>query len=323
MNKSSKNEIEKAFKELITREESSIFESMLGNICDEDYVWMNQSLMRNEGLNDNLMRNEYMRFANVNDIKDKTLQQLSKIRDLKNIKNHIANSKKYYFPASHLENIRGDSKKIFIAIILLQLEVLEKAIPTIRKSSDDVHYKNNDQYLFLLFILYYEIPEKYINEAIQIINDVPRYLEEISTHNVNLSKYMNNNDFIEWCYVYLKKKKGAYVRYLDYAALAVKNSQEKRIFIENILNLFYINADTEKLKYIQTVNAIKRAWQQKSFREGAKTKHKYHLPITVQAKTQLKELAVFKNMTDGELLSKLIGDAFLKEMCDENGKKIY
>lgn len=37
MNKSSKNEIEKAFKELITREESSIFESMLGNICDEDY----------------------------------------------------------------------------------------------------------------------------------------------------------------------------------------------------------------------------------------------------------------------------------------------
>lgn len=184
-----------------------------------------------------------------------------------------------------------------------------------------VNFRNS--YILLLFIVH--LHSKKINHT-NIIIDIgytQKILEDIINSKINLNKYINDPKFNEWCYSYILNSY-FYHDVCDYYFLPQPNSiDDKKLFIEKILDLIYIDDHDQKYMYIGILNAIKKAWQQKCFRENSKTKKKYHIPLTQNAKDQLTELATFKNMTDGELLSKLIGDAFFKEMCDENSKKIY
>lgn len=322
MSNMTEKEINDAVKNFMaTEEEILINQKLSGNIKDEDYVWMSKVLMINQGFDDEEIRQEYIKFANLNDIKNYILDRLRDIEDIDGTLETIFNAKKDFFPSSHLDIIKSDVKKILIALNLSLLNFSSTANINLYRLNNITH-GNNDPYLFLLFILYYEIGYNDIQKAIQIINEVPRHLEEISNYKVNLNKYIDDINFIEWCYSYLQKNKMDYIS-IYYVLIIPNNTKEKSIYIKTLLNLHYIEDDKEKFKYIHILNKIKKAWQTKCFRDEAKTKHKYHLPITQKAKDNLKKLAAFKKLTEGALLSELIGEAFLKEMCDENGKIIY
>lgn len=322
MNNMTEKEINDAVKNFMaTEEELLINQKFSGNIKDEDYIWMSKVLMINQGFNYQHTMMEYLKFANLNDIKNYTLRRLRYTENINETLEKIYNAKDLFFPSNHLDIIRDDLKKILIAVNLLLLKFSSTANITLYKLKN-ITDGNNNRYLFLLFILYYEISDNDIQKAIQIINEVPRHLEEISNYKVNLNKYIDDINFIEWCYNYLQKNKIDYIS-TSYVLITPNNTEEKCIYIKTLLNIHYIEDDKEKFKYIHILNKIKKAWQTKCFRDEAKTKHKYHLPITQKAKNNLKKLAAFKNLTEGTLLSELIGEAFLKEMCDENGKIIY
>lgn len=81
----------------------------------------------------------------------------------------------------------------------------------------------------------------------------------------------------------------------------------------------FINKD----KYQVKVSALKKAWQQKQFRDKGGLKKPYHLPLTKNTKSQLGALADKMNISDAKVLEKLIDDAYKNEMLDENGKALY
>ena len=310
--------LDEAFDRASLSKEEFIIKKFLKNYVDEDYVWMSIILMKKQNYSEESIREKFLEFADLNDVKNFTSHQLKNTENANETLETISNHKQYFLSSSHLDIIRGNDHKILIVLNIILLEIFSASLSHIRS-----FYRNfGNKYLLLLFILHYELHDNDFLETINIINAIPKKPDEISTYRVNLNTYLEDLSFIDWCYTYLKKPNNSHLNYL-YILLTPTNIQERRIFVETVLNLIYIEDDREKLKYIHTLNAIKKAWQQKCFRDEAKTKHKYHLPITKTAKDQLKELATFRNITEGVLLSELIEKEFLKKMCDANGKKLY
>ena len=68
---------------------------------------------------------------------------------------------------------------------------------------------------------------------------------------------------------------------------------------------------------------MRKSWSMQKFRDAGKTKTKHHLPLTKQAKRNLKKLALFKNKSESEILEELINESYLLEMCDDEGRALY
>lgn len=99
-----------------------------------------------------------------------------------------------------------------------------------------------------------------------------------------------------------------------------KNEKEHKNLIISFLDyLFYFDKDQH---YVLT-NQLFKAWSQKKFRDSEKTKNMHHLPLTKKAKKELKKLSQVKNLSENLMLEKLINEAYLKEICDENGVSKY
>ena len=295
----------------------------LKNYEDEDYVWIAEELMFDLGFSENDIRANIFGLRSLNNVKDYALSTLKNSRNLTLTLDNLSKSPQR-FSSTHLKAIKDSPEKILTSLNLLS----SKLPPDFFFSIKNNHIV--DVYFLLLFILHFEIHFEDIPYAIRQIATLPKKIDEISHIQVNLNKYIQDENFIEWCYTHLQRnqyrvstKEKGIIKQTFYISNTPENIEEKKTYIKTYLNLFYIESDQEKLKYKVTLENIKKAWRAKCYREKSKNNKTYHLPITLQARGQLKELATFKNMTDGELLSKLIGDAFLKEMCDENGKKIY
>ena len=82
---------------------------------------------------------------------------------------------------------------------------------------------------------------------------------------------------------------------------------------------YYQNPD----KYILNIQKLKKAWQQKQFRDKGGLKKPYHLPLTKKTKSQLVALAEKMNISETKILEKLIEEAYQKEMLDAKGKALY
>lgn len=295
----------------------------LKNYEDEDYVWIADELMFDLGLSEYDIRANIFELRSLNNVKDYALRILKKSRNLTLTLDNLSQSPQR-FSSTHLKAIKDSPEKILTTLNLLSSKLPYDFLFSI---------KNNhivDIYFLLLFILHFEIHPEDIPDAIRQIATLPKKIDEISHIQVNLNKYIQDENFIEWCYTHLQRnqfrvstKEDGIRKQTFYISNTPEKIEEKKIYIKTYLNLFYIESDQEKLKYKVTLENIKKAWRAKCHREKSKNNKQYHLPITLQAREQLKELANFKNMTDGKLLSKLIGDAFLKEMCDKNGEKIY
>lgn len=82
-----------------------------------------------------------------------------------------------------------------------------------------------------------------------------------------------------------------------------------------------LSLDTKEKKLL--LQRMSKSWSQQKFRDAGKTKTKHYLPLTKQAKRNLKKLALFKNKSESEILEELINESYLLEMCDDEGKALY
>lgn len=130
----------------------------------------------------------------------------------------------------------------------------------------------------------------------------------------NLNKYIENKDFLIWAINYLNN-----TPYFSHKYSPTTFDEYKETINKHFDNIFI----SKYLQYVKEINSLKKAWQQKQFRDQGKTKKEYHLPLTKQAKNELSNLAKFNNLSENAVLEKLIHQAYLSEMCDEKGKKQY
>lgn len=167
----------------------------------------------------------------------------------------------------------------------------------------------------MLFICGAELPFWFFSP--KILEDLKNYLSkynEIKTYKNNLNKYINNSVFLEWAQEYIQNKFN--ITYIN----NIHSRDYKKI---GLLHYFDMMFYKDQSLYIIQMNALKKAWQQKQFRDQGKTKKEYHLPLTKQAKKELSMLAMLKNISENSMLEELIHQAYRDNICDENGKSRY
>ncbi|QZM12898.1 hypothetical protein [Acinetobacter lwoffii] len=177
-------------------------------------------------------------------------------------------------------------------------------------------YSFRNAYFSLVFLIHIElfshhIKIDYLREYIKLINNEENPL-------LFLSKYINNPDFITWALKYTERK----TRITTSPNSTSTNIDEQLDKFLGYWDFLYIN---DQYRYSIEINKLKKAWQQNIFRIKNKDnpKNKYHLPLRANTKKLLKELAVFKNISETEVLEILINEAYENEMCDKKRKALY
>jgi hypothetical protein len=179
-------------------------------------------------------------------------------------------------------------------------------------------YINNPK-IFILALIY--LNPKITNKPYQRNIDLENYItefNEIKKERINLNKYINDKEFTKWSKDYIDK----YFKYTVFPKFRFEQDNLHQEYIYAYFDDLYIN---NKEKYINDLNKLKKAWQQNVFRIKNKdnTKKSYHLPLKKGSKKLLEELALFKNISESEVLEILIKEAYKNEMCDKKGKAIY
>lgn len=186
------------------------------------------------------------------------------------------------------------------------------------KYKEDIprRYNFRNPYFSLIFLIHIEL----FNFNIQV-DELRHYLKQISNKDnpvVFLSKYIENPEFIDWALKYTERKN----RIITFPNFTPTNSNDQLEKLLGYWDFLYIN---DLQKYCIEINKLKKSWQQNIFREKNKEnpKKKYHLPLRKDAKKFLEELALFKNISESEVLEILIKEAYKNEMCNEKGKAQY
>lgn len=179
-------------------------------------------------------------------------------------------------------------------------------------------YINNPK-VFILALIY--LSPNIANKPHQRNIDLEKYIiefQEIKKEKVNLNRYINNKEFINWSKSYIDK----HFKYDIFPKFQLEQEKSNQEYIHAYFDDLYIN---NKEKYINDLNKLKKAWQQNVFRMKNKDnpKRSYHLPLKKESKKLLEELALFKNISESEVLEILIKEAYTNEMCDKKGKALY
>lgn len=283
-----------------------LIENELENYKDEDMLWLYDEV---DSLKNNL---------NSFELKDFTFPSFEYFTDVNCIKNDILNF------LLDLDD-RG-----------LSLDLFNRFKIRKKKHEEDYSYLKQDQRFCLLLINYlynfnlnkkiFKYNQNYFKYAIynilytkntkhQINSLLEIYKIEISSK-INKSKNFEDIHFLEWSFVYLKEKNEDFEK-VEYIP---KNKKEHKDLIISFLDyLFYFDKNQH---YVLTSQLFK-AWSQRKFRDSEKTKNMYHLPLTKKAKKELKKLSQVKNLSENIVLEKLINEAYLKDICDENGVSKY
>jgi hypothetical protein len=178
----------------------------------------------------------------------------------------------------------------------------------------DKNYKYINPYFSLLFLIHIELNKNKIT-----LSDIRKNIEILNEQNnpiKQIKNYINDKNFIDWALDYTNKK----FRIRTQPNFKPKDNKEKlSIFMAYWDYEFLIN----KYRCIIEINTLKKAWQQKQFRDKGGLKKPYHLPLTKNTKSQLGALADMMNISEAKVLEKLIDDAYKNEMLDEKGKARY
>lgn len=175
-------------------------------------------------------------------------------------------------------------------------------------------YRFEKPYLSVLFAIHIELIHKRIEKK-----DILQYAEDLKgkeNPKFILKNYIDNKDFISWAVEYTKNKHRSRTHPRAYSI----NINEELTFFLGFWDDFYIH---DKYRYLVEINQLKKAWQQKEFRDKGATKKAYHLPLTKKSKQQLTRLAEFKDLSEAKVLEKIIELAYKTEMCDKDGKPLY
>lgn len=177
---------------------------------------------------------------------------------------------------------------------------------------------HNPYIFFLVIIFIYKEKLGGVDEIDLVLNKYIADYREIKNERNNLEKYINNKDFTEWSVNYIDKN----FRYSVFPKIHIDTHELHQEYIYAYFDDLYIYNEE---KYINDLNKLKKAWQQNVFRRKNKDnpKKSYHLPLKKESKKFLEKLAHFKNISETEVLEKLINEAYKKEMCNEKGKANY
>lgn len=156
-------------------------------------------------------------------------------------------------------------------------------------------------------------------------NFISDSLEELDVNLKHLSsfiKFLNKNEEgqLIWIHQYLMKKFYPDTTSPIFKPIQISNI-DNNINIEEFKNVIVmeiiINAQrsvgTEtSLMILKLTATLKNSWAQQKFRQDEKTKKKFHLPLTKQAKINLSFLADRYNLSESAVLEKLINEDFKK-----------
>ena len=182
-----------------------------------------------------------------------------------------------------------------------------------------------NQYIFLTFLINIILIRK-LNRRDELeieIEDIKKKYIDAAKCKINLNKYISDPIFFDWSENYLDNMKSMKSNFHYYVAHPRNTSLDLNSKESKLMGyLYYIHAVDEN-SYIVLINLMKNAWQQKKYRDKGNIKKKYHLPLTLEAKDQLEKISELKNISENKVLEELIRKAYLKEICDENGKPRY
>lgn len=281
-----------------------LIEDELKNYTDEDMLWLYDevNLFKKElDLDLRIIRLSFNDFTEGSYVKNHITNLLSKFKNKKSLLDLFEKFK-----------IRKKSyEEDFLYLKENQRFCLLLANYLYNTNPDRTIYEYNENYLiYVIFNLIYKKNTKYEADIL-----FKKYKIDILPK-INKSKNFEDILFLEWSYRYIRTKNREFrrVRYIP------KNEKEHKTLIISFLDyLFYFY---ENQHYVLTTQLFK-AWSQKKFRDAKKTKNMYHLPLTKKAKKELKKLSQVKNLSENLMLEKLINEAYLKEICDENGVSRY
>jgi len=281
-----------------------LIEDELKNYTDEDMLWLYDEVIlfkKELDLDLRIIRLSFNDFTKGSYVKNHITNLLSKFKNKESLLDLFEKFKKR--KKSHEED--------FLYLKENQRFCLLLANYLYNTNPDRTTYEYNENYLiYVIFNLIYKKNTKHEADII-----FKKYKIDILPK-INKSKNFEDILFLEWSYRYIRTKNREFrrVRYIP------KNEKDHKTLIISFLDyLFYFY---ENQHYVLTTQLFK-AWSQKKFRDAEKTKNMYHLPLTKKAKKELKKLSQVKNLSENLMLEKLINEAYLKDICDENGVSKY
>lgn len=295
---------------------SSEFHNFLNKYDDEFYVWMTDIWLDRLDSRDEKNLDFFVTRASLKNIKaylDSQIRELPQ-EELATWDDLFNSRKTRVLPTEHLKIFKQNKRLNWFAI-----HVLVKN----DKKLENRDFKFSDPYLYLLYLIYIEIRPFRLEEFIEELLIIREKFNAIQGEKNNLNKYIDDPNFIEWAYSYIKSHRKIIYDYPNVMRFPLDSLAHKKDYILSVFDFIFYNGNRERSQYIQVITSLKKAWQQKTFRDKGNVKHPYHIPLTKTAKNELKKLAEFTKKTEGMLLSELIHKAYLKEMCDENGKALY
>lgn len=299
--------------EMSDEELTTLIERNLKGRNKEEIVWIyNEFLFFRNSIQDRSRENfegfkRVRNFLDFDDIKRDFIQSLKKLKQ-----NEIylffdktkQNEDKYTFPTT-LKEIKNNERLCTFIFNLLKNEN-EKLII--------FEYQNN---IYLHLIHLYFTKRMHSDRKIQKIKyAIKEFNNEIKLKNKNCSKNLEDESFLNWAYSYLKRKNHDFNQILY---IPTNQTNHQNLITTYLDHLSY----SENILYENLMNKLNKAWSQKKFRDGNKTKKLYHLPLTKNTKKELQELSALMNMSENAILEKLIHEKFLEKFHDENGKNIF
>jgi hypothetical protein len=274
---------------------------------EEDLIWIGYLWEKKH----DTRKNDYLNFLNTRSDFQLITSHLEKEfekateNDVNDFINECHRNKIQYIPSNDLNFLSKDSRLCWFIINYLINENIQLKVN---------FYKLNNPYFSLLFLIHIELLEnKYkvekFRELSKILHDKKNPLNLLKT-------YINDQNFIEWALGYTQDKHSFTTHpYFN----PVNNNENFEILISYWDFLYFEN----EYKYLHEINLLKKAWQQKQFRDKGGLKKPYHLPLTKKTKSQLEQLAEKMNISETKTLEKLIENAYKNEMLDEKGKACY
>lgn len=288
-------------------ERSKLISAFFKEFKNESLIWTGYIWADRRGES----KHDYLEFLNKTHNSQAIIQFLKNdffkynITEIEYFLNECRKDKIFYIPDEDLVFLKDQDRLCWFLI-----NTIEYTDRSIRKE----YYKYENAYFSLLFLIHIElsgslITLERIRKDIQILNEKGNPIKI-------LSKYINDDNFIDWALNYTETK----YRIRTKPESSPINNKEKLV---KFLSYWDFNYFKDRFECEVKINSLKKAWQQKQFRDKGGLKKSYHLPLTKNTKSQLGALAEKMNISEAKVLEKLIEDAYKNEMLDEKGKALY
>ena len=153
----------------------------------------------------------------------------------------------------------------------------------------------------------------------QLLLGMQRSWRELKTP-LSKTKWLdpNNSEQLKWAWEYMTQ-----ATKFQIVPQPANDQETYDAILASLDTMSFVNPEWRPADKQVFLDKIRKAWQQKKFRDADKVKNPYHLPLTKQAKKQLDWLAQFNNIKPNTMLETLITKEYERARLDKNGKALY